>query len=148
MFVPHWSHICPTTIPHSPSLSHVCPMFVSCLSHVCPISIPHLPLLVPYLSHTCPILVFFIGLSSQSKIASGGPGGGAGGTSNEISSMTSGSFDKSSADGAATRGGPKKVEKSSGATGKRVQPKMADITSKGLPMISEKSGTPSEVSTT
>ena len=48
--------------------------------------------------------------------------------------LTSGSFDKSSADGR-----PKKSDKSSG---KQKQPS----TLRDLPMISEKSGTPSEVS--
>ena len=64
---------------------------------------------------------------------------GGGNTSMEISSMTSGSFDKSSAEGR-----PKKTEKP--APGKPIQTAKLREASKGLPMISEKSGTPSEVS--
>ena len=67
----------------------------------------------------------------------GGQGGIHSGTSMEISSMTSGSFDKS--DGSRQ----KKSEKPSAK--QMPTPKLREA-SKGLPMISEKSGTPSEVS--
>ena len=104
-----------------------------------------------------------LGSSALGKLTSGTSSSGAPGlggglhTSMEVSSMTSGeivknnfvqniltliftgSFDKSSADGR-----PKKGEK---PMEKRGKPKLTDA-AKGLPMISEKSGTPSEVSAT
>ena len=89
-----------------------------------------------------------MGQGSTSQISKGGSGAtggtaGAGihsGTSMEMSSLTSGSFDKSSMDGKS-----RKMEKLPGKRG--AQQKMSEP-GKGLPMISEKSGTPSEVSAT
>ena len=89
-------------------------------------------------------MIFFFkcsGTPSQSKSSSGGAGTAkAQDTVGDISSMTSGSFDRSSADG--------KAKKEKASVKKMADVKKIESGAKGLPMISEKSASPSELSAT